>query len=97
MTPSEKQENRLAMMEEMDDYISECLMYCDDESDVIALGAVLQIISKNIIAAATDKECWKNSVTRYVRDVMNEPDIEHKKRRRQRDSVPAENYKGIYW
>lgn len=97
LTPAEKAASRLDLMREVDEFVNECIMYCDDRQDMIALGCVLQIISKNILTGATDKKIWSNSVKDYIQEIMDEPDYGDLMRRRQSDTVPVENYKGLFY
>jgi hypothetical protein len=82
------------MIEEIDEFVCETIQYCDDPKDLIAIGSLLQVISKNILVAAMeDKRKWAESVTQYTLDVL-EDDVNDLRRK---GHVPAEKYKGIYY
>ncbi len=62
-------------MEDVDSYIKETIQYCDDEEELIALGSVLQIISKNILTSVMDKKEWKSAIGSFIDDVEKEKDF----------------------
>jgi hypothetical protein len=94
LTVSEKRQKLHVMIEEIDEFVCETIQYCDDPKDLIAIGSLLQVISKNIlIAAMEDKHKWAESVTQYTLDVL-EDDVNDLRRK---GHVPAEKYKGIYY
>lgn len=70
----ERQQKRMALMEDVSDYIKETILYCDDEEEMIALGSVLQILSKDILTAVMPKDDWKNAITTFATDVEKETD-----------------------
>lgn len=76
LRPSEKEkvQNRCYMLEDIDDYVKEIIQNCDDESDLIALGSLLQIHSKNILTACMDKKDWKHIIKKFADDVEKERD-----------------------
>lgn len=65
----------MSLMEDVDDYIRETIQYCDDEEELIALGSVLQIISKNILTTVMDKGEWRHAISTFLKDVEQECDI----------------------
>ena len=75
LTYTERMEKRRAMMEEVDEYIQDMIQYCDDEEDLIALGSILQICSKNILTSCIDKEEWKAVINNFAKDVEQEQDL----------------------
>lgn len=75
LTFSERQQKRMSLMEDVDDYIRETIQYCDDEEELIALGSVLQIMSKNILTSVLDKKEWKSAISAFVDDVEKEKDF----------------------
>ena len=75
LTFSERQQKRMSLMEDVDDYIRETIQYCDDEEELIALGSVLQIISKNILTTVMDKGEWRQAISTFLKDVEQERDI----------------------
>lgn len=98
LSDKEKLSRRYYMMQEIDSYISEYIQYCDDEQDMIALGSVLQILSKNILSTIIDSDQWAKSVYTYVDDVLDDEIQGFGKRNRGWDSsVPVEYYKGKFW
>ena len=46
----------------------------DDEEEMIALGSVLQILSKDILTTVMPKDDWKNAITTFATDVEKETD-----------------------
>ena len=70
----ERQQKRMALMEDVSDYIKETILYCDDEEEMIALGSVLQILSKDILTAVMPRDDWKNAITTFATDVEKETD-----------------------
>jgi hypothetical protein len=75
LTYEERARKRISLVEEVDEYIRETILYCDDEEELIALGSVLQILSKNILTTVMDKKDWKHVIVKYVRDVEQETDL----------------------
>ncbi len=65
----------MSLMEDVDSYIKETILYCDDEEELIALGSVLQIISKNILTSVMDKREWKDAIGAFINDVEKEKDF----------------------
>jgi len=74
LTSRERQEKRVSLMEDVDDYIKEIVMYCDDEEDLIALGSLLQVLSKNILTTVMDKGDWRHIIGKFLRDVEKQQD-----------------------
>lgn len=75
LTFRERDEKRKALMQEVDAYIKETILYCDDELELIALGAMLQIMSKNILTSTIDRRTWKSVISKFAEDVDNEVDF----------------------
>ena len=75
LTFSERQQKRMSLMQDVDDYIKETIQYCDDEEELIALGSVLQIISKNILTSVMDRTEWRQAISAYISDVEKEKDF----------------------
>lgn len=69
LTTRERKEKRVSLMEDVDDYIQEIIMYCDDEEDLIALGSLLQVLSKNVLTSVMDKGDWRHTIDKFTRDV----------------------------
>jgi hypothetical protein len=69
LTSRERQQKRVSLMEDVDDYIKEIVMYCDDEEDLIALGSLLQVLSKNVLTSVMDKGDWRHIIDKFARDV----------------------------
>ena len=70
----ERQQKRMALMEDVSDYIKETILYCDDEEELIALGSVLQILSKDILTTVMPRNDWKHAITTFATDVEQEKD-----------------------
>ena len=62
------------LMKDVSDYIKETILYCDDEEEMIALGSVLQILSKDILTTVMARNDWKNAITDFASDVEKETD-----------------------
>lgn len=62
-------------MQDLDSYIKETILYCDDEEELIAVGAVLQIMSKNILTTVIDKSEWKSAIFNFAENVEDEIDF----------------------
>lgn len=69
LTTRERKEKRVSLMEDVDDYIQEIIMYCDDEEDLIALGSLLQVLSKNVLTSVMDKGDWRHVIDKFTKDV----------------------------
>ena len=74
LTYAERMEHRYSMMEELDEYLKEMVLYCDDEEDLIAMGSMLQIHSKNILTSCMNKKDWKHIIQNFAADVEKERD-----------------------
>jgi hypothetical protein len=74
LTGRERKQKRVSLMEDVDDYIKEIVMYCDDEEDLIALGSLLQVLSKNILTSVMDKGDWRHIINKFLRDVEKQQD-----------------------
>jgi hypothetical protein len=70
----ERKQKRMALMSDVSDYIKETILYCDDEEEMIALGSVLQILSKDILTTVMARNDWKNAITDFASDVEKETD-----------------------
>lgn len=75
LTHEERLRKRLSLVEEVDEYVRETILYCDDEEELIALGSVLQILSKNILTTVMNKKDWRQVIDKYVKDVERETDL----------------------
>ena len=69
LTTRERKEKRVSLMEDVDEYIQEIVMYCDDEEDLIALGSLLQVLSKNVLTSVMDKGDWRHVIDKFTKDV----------------------------
>lgn len=74
LTFEERGRKRTSLMQEVDDYIQEMILYCDDEEDLIAMGSLLQICSKNILTTVMDRKDWKSAIHTYIDAVEKETD-----------------------
>lgn len=92
LTSKEILENRFCMVHEIDDYIQETIQLCDSQEDLIALGSVLQVMSKNILTSVLNKREWAESITQYTLDVVDEPDPP-----KNWAKVDVEKYKGKFF
>jgi hypothetical protein len=87
LTYPERMEKRRYMIEEVDDFIKETILYCDSEEDLIALGSMLQIQSKNILTTCLNKKDWKAVIQKFAADVEKDD----------RKNVADENYRGYFY
>lgn len=76
--------DRQVIMESVDEFVTEMIMWCDNEEDLLALGSILLVSAKNVMTTAMDLDKWKKSVTEYVKRVGTENDLslQHIKRQR---------------
>lgn len=72
----ERQMKRISLLNDVNDYIKETILFCDDEPELIALGSVLQILSKDILTAVMPSRDWKDAITSFVNDVEKEKDYD---------------------
>ena len=94
LTVSEKRQKLISMVNEIDEFICESIQHCDDPEDLIAIGSLLQVMSKNILTTAmADKRKWAESVTQYALDTL-EDDVNDRIRT---GDTPVETFKGIYY
>jgi hypothetical protein len=93
LTPNEVLEKRFGMLHDVDDYITEMIQYCDDKQDLIALGSVLLVMSKNILTSVVNKKEWADSLKQYTVDVMEEPEVTPKRW----SYKSVDEYKGKYF
>jgi hypothetical protein len=75
LTFAERQQKRMTLMQDVDAYVKEAILYCDDEEEIIALGSVLQILSKDILTSCMDKKDWKSAIGTFIDDVEKEKDF----------------------
>lgn len=76
--------DRQVIMESVDEFVTEMIMWCDNEEDLLALGSILLVSAKNVMTTAMDLDKWKKSVTEYVRRVGTENDLSLQSIKRQR-------------
>jgi flagellar biosynthesis/type III secretory pathway ATPase len=63
----------MEIIEQIDEFLKEMILYCEDEEDLISMGALLQIQSKYILTAVMQREDWSKIINEYVKDSVNEP------------------------
>lgn len=73
MTPTQRYVRRMEIIEQIDEFLKEMILYCEDEEDLISMGALLQIQSKYILTAVMQREDWSKIINEYVKDSVNEP------------------------
>lgn len=71
----EASDDRQLLMEGVDEFVSEMVMWCDDKEDLLALGSILLVSAKNVMTTAMDVDDWKRSVTEYIRRVGTDNDL----------------------
>jgi hypothetical protein len=75
LTGRERKQKRVSLIEDVDTYVQEIVMYCDDEEDLIALGSLLQVLSKNILTTVMDKGDWRHVINKFTKDVEQQQDV----------------------
>jgi hypothetical protein len=93
LSKTEVLQKRFHMLHDIDDYVTEMIQYCDDEQDLIALGSVLIVMSKNILTSVVGKKAWAESIKQYTVDVIDEPEVKSKRW----SQVPVDEYKGKFY
>lgn len=74
-TQQEASDDRQLLMEGVDEFVSEMVMWCDDKEDLLALGSILLVSAKNVMTTAMDLDNWKKSVTEYIKRVGTDNDL----------------------
>jgi hypothetical protein len=72
------------IMESVDEFVSEMVMWCDDEDDLLSLGSILLVSAKNVMTTAMDLDNWKKTVIEYIKLVGTENDLSLKAIKRER-------------
>lgn len=72
------------IMESVDEFVSEMVMWCDDEEDLLSLGSILLVSAKNVMTTAMDLDNWKKTVIEYIKLVGTENDLSLKAIKRER-------------
>lgn len=75
LSESEKQELRSELMNEVDQFVAEMILWCDDKEDLLALGSILLVSAKNVMTTAMDLDDWKKATTEYIRRVGTDNDL----------------------
>lgn len=75
LSKSEKQELRSELMNEVDQFVAEMILWCDDKEDLLALGSILLVSAKNVMTTAMDLDDWKKATTEYIRRVGTDNDL----------------------
>lgn len=76
--------DKQVIMESVDEFVAEMVMWCDDKEDLLALGSILLVSAKNVMTTAMDLDNWKKTVTEYIRRVGTENDLSLKAIKRER-------------
>ena len=71
----EAADDRQLLMEGVDEFVSEMVMWCDDKEDLLALGSILLVSAKNVMTTAMDLNNWKKTVTEYIKRVGTDNDL----------------------
>jgi hypothetical protein len=71
----EAADDRQLLMEGVDEFVSEMVMWCDDKEDLLALGSILLVSAKNVMTTAMDLDNWKKTVTEYIKRVGTDNDL----------------------
>lgn len=74
-TQQEAADDRQLLMEGVDEFVNEMVMWCDDKDDLLALGSILLVSAKNVMTTAMDLDDWKKSVTEYIKRVGTDNDL----------------------
>lgn len=75
LSESEKKDLRHELMQEVDDFVAEMILWCDDKEDLLALGSMLLVSAKNCMTTAMDLDAWKKATTEYVKRVGTDNDL----------------------
>lgn len=71
----EAADDRQLLMEGVDEFVNEMVMWCDDKEDLLALGSILLVSAKNVMTTAMDLNNWKKTVTEYIKRVGTDNDL----------------------
>ncbi len=71
----EAADDRQLLMEGVDEFVNEMVMWCDDKEDLLALGSILLVSAKNVMTTAMDLDNWKKTVTEYIKRVGTDNDL----------------------
>lgn len=71
----EASDDRQLLMEGVDEFVNEMVMWCDDKEDLLALGSILLVSAKNVMTTAMDLDNWKKTVTEYIKRVGTDNDL----------------------
>jgi len=74
-TQQEAADDRQLLMEGVDEFVNEMVMWCDDKEDLLALGSILLVSAKNVMTTAMDLDNWKKTVTEYIKRVGTDNDL----------------------
>ena len=75
LSEEEKRELRTELMQEVDEFVSEMVLWCDDKEDLLSLGSMLLVSAKNVMTTAMDLDKWKTATTEYVKRVGTDNDL----------------------
>jgi hypothetical protein len=75
LSASEKKDMRAELMQEVDDFVAEMVLWCDDKEDLLSLGSILLVSAKNCMTSAMELDDWKKATTEYVKRVGTENDL----------------------
>lgn len=71
----EAEDDRQLLMEGVDEFVNEMVMWCDDEEDLLALGSILFVSAKNVMTTAMNLDAWKRAAIEYIKSVGTENDL----------------------
>ena len=71
----EAADDRQLLMEGVDEFVNEMVMWCDDKEDLLSLGSILLVSAKNVMTTAMDLNNWKKTVTEYIKRVGTDNDL----------------------
>ena len=71
----EAADDRQLLMEAVDEFVNEMVMWCDDKEDLLSLGSILLVSAKNVMTTAMDLNNWKKTVTEYIKRVGTDNDL----------------------
>lgn len=73
LSKKQEKEKRREIMSDVDKFVSELVLWCDSEEDLLSLGSILLITSKNVMTSVMDINDWKLATMKYIQGVNGDP------------------------
>lgn len=71
LTEEEERQKRKEIMSDVDLFVSEMVQWCDSTEDLLSLGSILLVTSKNVMTAAMDLDAWKIATMKYIQSTKS--------------------------